>query len=810
MVKYISSMARKRRKIRRIQGLRDLDIGRPNLEVSGETKRGITIVLLFTFAVLSILSLVDLAGTFGVYLDGLLKNLFGITRWLLPLIVLLVGYFLLRPIKHGFKFSNLIGLIIFILGSSAFLHIIFHQEDIIGAAKEGLGGGWAGVILAWPFIKFMGYWASMLVSLALSIIGALLLFESFIVNMIEKRREEAQYEKEEKKEEKKEEEGDTILGRVKDFFAQRKMKRAQDEREQVNDDEENGFTAKNIEVEQAGSDDYDSVEVENDQGEEENDEDKKDQDDLSHGVMQFTQTKINLPIDLLDGKTTTPNGGDLAANKLIIQKTLKNFGIEVEMENAHVGPTVTQYTLKPAEGVKLSRVTSLGDNLALALAAHPIRIEAPIPGKALIGIEVPNQAKAIVPLKEILTSEAFQNRTSNLEIALGKDVMGKPWLYPLDKMPHLLIAGATGSGKSVSINSVILSLIYQNGPGELKFIMVDPKRVELPLYNGIPYLLTPVITDVKKTINALRWSIKEMEKRFDILSASHHRNIASFNKNRSEKMPYIVIVIDELADLMVAAGVEVEAAVVRLSQMSRAVGIHLILATQRPSVDVITGLIKANITSRIAFSVASLVDSRTILDMSGAEKLLGRGDMLYISADISKPKRLQGAYASDEEIKRIITFLKDKAEPEYIDEVVEKQTSAIGDFKSGGVASIEDGDPLLTQAMEEIIRAKKASASLLQRRLRIGYARAARILDLLEAQGIIGPGDGAKPREVLINTLPSDTIKDTVEPDQAGDNEEETEENQVVEDDDENDGEEEDEEETEESEYLDDEEDEKK
>lgn len=743
---------RKRRKINRInriRSLRDLDFGRPDLEVSGETKRWIIIIVLFVVGLVALLSLLGSAGTLGVYFNNFLKILFGVSRWYLPLILVVVGYFLIRPFKYGFKTVNFLGLIFFILGFNGLIHIIFYQDDLFFAAKNGLGGGYVGVVLAWPLLKFTGFWVAVLISLAVAIIGFILLFEAYFFNLLEQRKA---------RDEKEDGDPESLWAKLTGFVAQRKIGRIQDERDQAvdqdteeEDEEEPIFSQSSVEVEQQGSRPVEAA----------SEEEKAAADQLSLGIGKFKQTKIDLPLSLLDGKTTTPQAGDIKANKLIIQKTLENFGILAEMGEAQVGPTVTQYTLKPSSGVKLSRITSLEDNLALALAAHPIRIEAPIPGRALIGIEVPNQAKAIVPLNEILASDQFKNRKSNLTIALGKDVMGRPWLAGLDTMPHLLIAGATGSGKSVCINAIILSLLYQNGPGELKFIMVDPKRVELPVYDGIPHLLTPVITDVKKTINALRWSIKEMENRFDILSASHHRNIASYNRAESDQMPYIVIVIDELADLMAAAGPEVEAAVVRLSQMSRAVGIHLVLATQRPSVDVLTGLIKANITSRLAFSVSSLVDSRTILDMSGAEKLLGRGDMLYISAEISKPKRLQGAFASDKEIKRVITYLQERAEPDYIEAVVEKQTSPIGEFLPG--QTDEDGDLLLPEAKEVIIRAKKASASLLQRRLRIGYARAARILDLLEAQGIIGPGEGAKPREILINNLPDDTIKDTSE-----------------------------------------------
>ena len=399
-------------------------------------------------------------------------------------------------------------------------------------------------------------------------------------------------------------------------------------------------------------------------------------------------------------------------------------------------------------GVKVSQITTLSNDLALALAAHPIRIEAPIPGKSLVGIEVPNQKIALVTLKEILSSEDFKKRTSHLFIALGKDVAGAPQLADLEKMPHLLVAGATNSGKTVCLNSVIISLLYQNQPDELKFILIDPKQVEMTQYNNVPHLICPVITEVKETINALRWAVKEMEDRFKTLALAGKRNIDAYNQTARERMPYLIIVIDELADLMSIAANDIEPAIIRLAQKARAVGIHLIVATQRPSVNVITGLIKANITSRIAFSVAASTDSRTILDHAGAEKLLGRGDMLFISADLSKPKRIQGAYLSDQEIDKVVNYLKQTGEPEYNDAVTQKQISV--DSGVTGFIFDDSDDDLLEEAKDIILKSGKASASYLQRRLSIGYARAARILDLLEERGIVGHANGSKPRDVLI------------------------------------------------------------
>jgi len=460
--------------------------------------------------------------------------------------------------------------------------------------------------------------------------------------------------------------------------------------------------------------------------------------------------KIEMPTNLLENHQSKPIQSRIEEKKELIRKTLETFGIAVTMGDVNVGPTVTQFTLKPAEGVKLSQITTLLNDLSLALAAHPLRIEAPIPGMSLVGIEVPNESVAIVNLREIIESESFKKRKSNLTFALGKDVSGKPWTANLDPMPHLLIAGATNSGKSVMLNSLIVSLLYANSPDDLKFILIDPKRVEFTVYNDVPHLLTPVITETQKTVNALRWIVGEMDRRFQVLSNSGKRNIHAYHQEVSDDMPYIVVVIDELADLMAVAAQEVEGAIIRLAQMARAVGIHLVVATQRPSVNVITGLIKANITARIAFSVASAIDSRTILDLSGAEKLLGKGDMLFVSSDLSKPKRIQGAYLSDQEIARVAEHLKEQGKPDYISDVTEKPNAGTlvttdGDFDEFGE------DELLAEAKDLILRSGKASASFLQRRLRVGYARAARILDLLEERGIIGPGDGAKPREILIS-----------------------------------------------------------
>ena len=430
----------------------------------------------------------------------------------------------------------------------------------------------------------------------------------------------------------------------------------------------------------------------------------------------------------------------------------------------NIGPTVTQYAFKPAEGVKLSRITALSNDFALALAAHPIRIEAPIPGRSLVGIEIPNKARTTVRLRTLVENSKFKNSPDPLLISLGKDVTGNAIFTDLSRMPHLLVAGATGSGKTIALNNMIVSLIYRNPPSNLRFILIDPKRVEFPVYNDLPHLLTPVILDAQRALNALKWLIKEMERRFQVLAAVHTRDIASYHalwqqeqqkrgKERDiqemmEQMPYIVVIIDELADLMSSRGKEVEALVVRLAQMSRAVGIHLVLATQRPSVEVITGLIKANVTARIAFQVASQVDSRTILDQAGAEKLLGRGDMLFISAEFSRPKRIQGAYVSDKDVKNVVEWIQKNTKDFVREEIAEDELSRQAAESMEAIGNRDEEDSMYEDAKRVVVEAKKASASLLQRRLKVGYARAARLLDILEQRGVIGPGEGAKPREV--------------------------------------------------------------
>lgn len=444
--------------------------------------------------------------------------------------------------------------------------------------------------------------------------------------------------------------------------------------------------------------------------------------------------------------------GDLKENALKIKNTLSNFGIEVQMGEINVGPTVTQYTLRPAEGIKLSKISSLSNNLSLALAAHPIRIEAPIPGKSLVGIEVPNKQRVKIRLRDFISLPEFQ-KNSPLTIVMGKDVVGNPIFANLDKMPHLLVAGATGTGKTIFLNSLILSLVYKNSPQFLRFILIDPKKVEFPIYQSLPHVLAEPITNPEKVVVALDWLAKEMEMRFEKLAEAKTRDIFSYNQRllssgNNNILPYIILIIDELADLMVAKGKEIEIKIVKMAQLARAVGIHLVLATQRPSTDVVTGLIKANITSRVAFQVASQFDSRTILDIGGAEKLLGLGDMLYISAENIKPKRIQGVCISEKEVKRVVEWFGERYQKRG-DELSESLREEM-EKREYLNEEIYFDDPLYDQAKEIIIKERKASASFLQRRMKIGYARAARLIDLLEKRGVISPPRGSKPREILI------------------------------------------------------------
>lgn len=478
-------------------------------------------------------------------------------------------------------------------------------------------------------------------------------------------------------------------------------------------------------------------------------------DTLVQNVAGQTKVWKYPPFSLLTDKAGHPaDRGDIKKNAATIERTLESFGVEARVAEINGGPAVTQYALEISSGTKIAKIANLQNDIALALATRTgtVRIEAPIPGKSLVGIEVPNHSLEVVTLKSVLASEEMRKHKSRLAVTLGKDTASNPIVIDIDRMPHVLVAGTTGSGKSILMHQWVTSLIFRNSPDQLKLILIDPKRVEMSNYNNIPHLLAPVIVEPEKILSALKWAMAEMDRRYKLFQSVGVRNIQGYNEMSGfQALPYIVIFIDELADLMMFAPVEVEDAITRLAQLARATGIHLVVATQRPSVDVITGLMKANIPARIAFNVASFVDSRVIIDGPGAEKLLGRGDMLFMSPDAAKPVRVQGVLVTDQEINNVVSFLKQNGiPPEYSSEVTEMPIGKIGGKGGGGMSDSGDQDDLFEEAVKTVCQYDRASASLLQRRLRVGYARAARILDELEAAGVVGPGDGAKPRDVLV------------------------------------------------------------
>jgi DNA segregation ATPase FtsK/SpoIIIE, S-DNA-T family len=707
---------------------------KPKLNLAPETKRGITVVIFVLAALLVVLSLANLAGPLGQQLFKFLTLAFGVLSYAVPIILLAVAISLYKQDlektgRHSsFYWRTYLGAMLLTASLGGLIHmfLISPQQSAFDLAGQGNGGGYFGALFAQPSFTYLGFWAGSLVLCALIVISILITFDVSLKALWEKSEDSSQ--ELEVREEKSQPVALKINSMGKEGFVKEPVA---GKNPKVDDDDDTikvkPQTIQPTKVINAGKGDALKMEA----------------------ITLEDRKDWKLPnFDLLDDNQTEVDSGNIEVNVSIIKKTLSDFGIEVEMGEVNVGPTVTQYTLRPAVGVKLSQIAALQNDLALALSAHSIRMELPIPGKALVGIEVPNKSTAIVRLREVMQTNEFVNHKSKLAIALGRDVAGHPMVADLAKMPHMLVAGATGTGKSVSINALFISLLYRNTPQDVKFIVIDPKRVELNLYNGIPHLLTPVIIENEKAVNALKWAVAEMDRRYKLLSEAGKRNIIEYNEASGLPMPYIVILVDELADLMAVAQADVEASIVRLAQMARAVGIHLVLATQRPSVDIITGLIKANITSRVAFAVASQIDSRTILDSSGAEKLLGNGDMLYTSAEFNKPKRIQGAFIGEKEVKKVVDFFKVQTGAViYNEEILEKPKRALGIPGFEGEGS-DDDDPLLNEAAEEVKRAGKASASLLQRRLRVGYARAARLLDILEAKGIIGPGDGAKPREV--------------------------------------------------------------
>ena len=699
-------------------------------DLNPHAKQAIWAVVVGILAVFFLFSLLDYAGPAGHYTELALRALFGAGAWLAPLACAVYIYVLLNPREEdsqvsGAKIAGTILLFVSLLGAL----------ELYGAGF----GGWIGLGVSWPLAALLGTAVTGILIFGLLLISVFLLFNTGLSLPFRKRSEDELTEEEDLEElelpEEEETEDDT-----------------EEEAEGTGDETEaeaTGLAAMSQKVAKLGKLKANEIVIKN-----------------------FSGHYVPPSLTLLNKEKSRAQIGDVKANANTIKRTLREFGISVEMDAVESGPTITRYALKPAQGVRIAKIAGLQQELQLALKASSIRIEAPIPGKSLVGIEVPNETRATVGLSAMLSTPEYTDSPHPLIVALGKDVTGHVHFANIARMPHGLIAGTTGSGKSVSIHNIIVSLLYRNSPDQLRFILVDPKRVELTLYNKIPHLLTPVITQAKKAIQALSWAVKEMERRYDILEAEQVQNITSYHKNvyqpakqeweengsneeervnLPEALPYIVIILDELNDLMQAYPRELEACIVRLAQMSRAVGIHLILATQRPSVNVITGTIKANVPTRLALAVASQVDSRTIIDTVGAEKLLGAGDTLYLSSDSPKPIRLQSAYVSEEEIKKVVNYLKQQDAHELdtinFDEAASSSNDSVFNAMVGGGNDAEDD--LYEDARVAVIEAGKASTSYLQRKLRVGYSRAARLMDLLEENGVIGPADGSKPREIL-------------------------------------------------------------
>jgi len=711
-------------------------------ELKRETKHSIFAIGAFILGLIFILSYFDKAGVAGMLIDKIFGSLFGNGFFLLPLVLFFASFSLFYSIRPNIVSHTIIGTLIFLLSSLGAFSAIW----------GGYAGGYIGYFVSLPLLKFFDFSVSLIALVGIAIISVLIMLNMPLV-----------LKSWWKKNEDDNEEIDVHINKMSSVEDDANTK---EEAKEKTADKTKKATRQPSDKKSKDSDEEEFLDIKT---------------DLKKSRSDF----VPPPLSLLEGDRGKPSSGDIKANANIIKRTLQNFGIDVEMGEINIGPSVTQYTLKPAEGVKLSRIIGLQNDLSLALAAHPLRIEAPIPGRSLVGIEMPNSAKTTLGLASLFKEEGYAKSDLPLIVSLGRDVAGKAIFANVAKMPHLLVAGATGSGKSIYIHSFITSLIYRNPPESLRFIMIDPKRVELTVYNNIPHMLTPTIIETKKAIITLKWLAKEMERRYESLLSAGVRDILSYHKEKKESnppMPFLVVIIDELADLMSTYPREVEASIVRLAQMSRATGIHLILSTQRPSVEVITGLIKANITSRIALQVASQIDSRTIIDTAGAEKLLGHGDMLYLAGDTGKPRRIQGPYISEQEVKKVVNYIADQyknVDFEDMGPALEQSggnaktftpfTAGQEAFASANKLEInfdeaedELDDELYEEARQTVIEAGKASTSYLQRKLKIGYARAARLVDMLEERGVVGQGEGARARQVLVaneSNLPENALE---------------------------------------------------
>ena len=779
----------------------------------------VAVVFMFLISILLAILIYTKSGYIGEYLSPILGGIMGAIKYIIPIGTFLIAIYMTTEDKE-YLISKLIQYGIFLLCVATMLSVfqfsngnIDINSELSVAVEKGYelgevnnGGGAVGTAIASVLIKLLGEVGTVILCIGVAAILLVFMFgikpAELIADYVERKREDREDRKIEKMEaregrrsSRRQEEEEEIPVR-KETKKERRLREKEEQRREaealaeqltinLNDEEDDKKKDKKLKkYDHKGDDDLipfsiggrvkDKEEKVNNPDEIEANLFKAEQETKEEKVKQVLQLEHTLtvedehyefpPIQLLsEGEKKAVKGGKKAvadtATKL--QKTLYSFGVSAKVENVSVGPAITRYELKPAEGVRVSKIANLADDIALNLAAETIRIEAPIPGKQAVGIEVPNKENEVVHLRDIIDSDEFKNHKSKLAFALGKDVAGNEVVTDIAKMPHVLIAGATGSGKSVCINTLIASIIYKAKPSEVKLVMVDPKVVELSVYNGIPHLLIPVVTDPKKAAGALAWAVQEMVNRYSKFANKNVRDIKGYNEalekegteeGEAKKLPQIVIIIDELSDLMMVSPKDVEDAICRLAQMARAAGMHLVIATQRPSVDVITGIIKANIPSRIAFAVSSQVDSRTILDMAGAEKLLGKGDMLFYPAGAPKPVRVQGSFVSDKEVEKIVDFIKSNGEASYSEDILETIENANNTDKE--IAENEENedetDPLLMDAIDMVVETKQASTSFIQRRFKVGYARAGRIIDQMEERGIISGYQGSKPREVLM------------------------------------------------------------
>ena len=753
---------------------------------SNQTSKNIHIVILMILSVLSAVLIYGQAGYIGEHLSPVLGGILGWIKFIIPIGIFAIAISIASN-QREIMSTKLFELLVFLVCISAIFSIYQISNKVIDIndglsenveiayelGTKNIGGGVLGVLLAIPLINMVGSVGAVIVCIGISLVILVFMLgipvseiiEDYIENMKERKEELRQYREKEYEEHKQQ----RLERRKREKTAEVLKEEIGEDQIKINLNEK----PEKVKKYEHGKDDLiplgkkkeefspNTLEDNLFKVQEEEKEDKtKSVLMLEHTQMVEDETYEFPPIELLtEGGSKGMRGGKkaIADNATKLQKTLYNFGVSAKVENVSVGPAITRYELKPAEGVRVSKIANLADDIALNLAAESIRIEAPIPGKQAVGIEIPNKENEIVHLRDIIESNQFGDAKSKLAFALGKDVAGEEVVTDIAKMPHVLIAGSTGSGKSVCINTLITSIIYKAKPSEVKLVLVDPKVVELSVYNGIPHLLIPVVTDPKKAAGALAWAVQEMVNRYSLFATKGVRDIKGYNEaldqeNEASKLPQIVIIIDELADLMMVAKNDVEDAICRLAQMARAAGMHLVIATQRPSVDVITGLIKANIPSRIAFAVSSQVDSRTILDMAGAEKLLGKGDMLFYPTGMSKPTRIQGAFISDKDVEKIVDFIKSNGTATYSEDILESIEKANSNEKEVKEFDEEsDEDPFLAEAIETVIETQQASTSFIQRRFKVGYARAGRIIDQMEERGIISGYQGSKPREVLMS-----------------------------------------------------------